>query len=327
MSSNNTNGILLDQNFDRLIEIDLPQVKRGKTIEYGDKILDHNMETYGMLCLTGDWHIGAEGFSTNPFNSHLDYWLKHPYIKLGLMGDYIELSGRTGFISDEVMSEDDQIEMFINTLKKLKDQIAFILPGNHGSNRIAKYTGWKNWLQICAQAAGIDTEKVHIAQPQRGVSAVIRSGDKSYSLYATHGASGAANKYYQLERMAKSKRHTVLAMGHNHYVGMKSLLYEETDINTEIGEALRSIRMQHLVCSGTFMKDASYAEARSYPMNMIGAPFLRFFSSTNEVDMWRMPYRSQYFNGGIASPLNDLLNNETGSYGRYGVSKKCLSKN
>jgi hypothetical protein len=327
MISNNTSGILLDQNYDRLIEIDLPQVKRAKTIDYNDQILDHNIETYGMLCLTGDWHIGAEGFSINPFNSHIDYWLKHPYIKLGLMGDYIELSGRTGYVSDEVMDEDLQIKTFKAVLKKLKDQIAFILPGNHGASRIAKYTGWKDWLETIAESVGIDTEKVYIGKPQRGVTALIRSGDKTYSLYATHGASNAQNKYYQLERMAKSRRETVLAMGHNHYVGMKSLLYEDVDYLNGT-DAIRNIRMQHLVCSGTFMKDASYAEARSYPMSMIGAPFLRFYSSTNEVDMWRMPYRSQYFKGGIASPINDLLELEKDKrYEQYGVIRKCLSKN
>jgi hypothetical protein len=316
MIHNNLNGLLLDRNHDRITYIDLPQVKRTKSLAYDGEVLGMDTTSYGGLLLTGDWHIGANGFSPNVFNAYIKLIKDNPYIRVGLMGDYIEYACNTGFIADENMDVDEQMDYFVAVLKKIKDQVAFVLAGNHGSGRMARYTQSKRWLRgLCAEA-GLSPD-IYIGEPDRGVTATIKSGEMLYSMYAIHGSSGAQNKFYQLEKMARSHRQTVLAMGHNHHLDMKSVLYDETAKIEDWTNPVRDIRMQHLVCSGTFMKDAGYAESRSYPMNVIGAPLLRFYSDTNEVDMWRMPYRSQYFNGGIASPI-------TPHESPRRIEKKCL---
>ena len=316
MINNNLNGLLLDRNHERTIHIELPQVNRVKTLSISDNILDSNISTYGALLLSGDWHIGAAGFSNNVFNAYIKYIKDHPYIRVGLMGDYIEYSCNTNHVADENMDVDDQMDYFVNILREIKDQVVFVLGGNHGSLRMARYTKSKRWLRgLCAEA-GLSPE-IYVGKPDRGVTASIKSGDMLYSFYGIHGSTGAQNKFYQLEKMARSHRQTVLAMGHNHHLDMKSVLYDESSMQDGFSETSRDIRMQHLVCTGTFLKDAAYAESRSYPMNVIGSPLLRFYSDTNEIDMWRMPYRSQYFKGGIASPITSFNSPRS-------ITKKCL---
>ena len=220
------------------------------------------------------------------------------------------------------MDIDEQMDFFVKVVRQIRDQIEFVLPGNHDSERLAKYTKSRRWLNSLCAEAGVDFDKVYVGKPQRGVSGFVNAGDQKYSFYATHGRTGAiVNKNTQLKRMALSRRHTLLLMGHIHHILWEPQIYTEPQ-----ADGTHEIKMQYWLATGGFLKDPSYAEAKSYPMSVIGAPIVRFFSTTNDLDMWQLPYRSHQFKGGIESivgGVEGIKNWECVKHG-YGVVKKCL---
>jgi len=295
----NTSGILLDQSSVRTIEIDLPLLNRQRTYTYMNNETVIN-DIYGETMFFGDWHLGSSGFSNNSFNAHLTLLKQNPHMRTLLTGDYFEFSGKTNYISDEILDIDDQIDLFVKTLKLLKHQVIGILAGNH-DNRITKYTGIKKYLRHYAKEAGIDVDKIYIGDPQRGINIFFSAGDFVYSAYGIHGSTSAwRNKNTQLKRMAVGRRHTLLFMGHVHQILWEPVLYLEP---TNKGEV--EARLQYWLATGGFLKDASYAEAKSYPPSLVGAPIVRFFANKNELDMWTMPYRSHYIQGGT-TPLTGI---------------------
>lgn len=296
----NVSGLLLDKNRDRTIHIVLPLIKRARTYELGDDMLHQMADTYGEMIFFGDWHMGNDSFAKNPFGAYVNMIKDNPHMRVILMGDYFEFSGKSEYISDEKMDIDDQIDLFIKILKTLKDQVDVILSGNH-DHRITKYTGRRKYLHGFAEQAGIDMEKVYIGYPQRGANIFVDAGKYRYSVYCIHGSTGAwRNKNTQLKRMAVARRHTVLAMGHVHQVLWEPSLYLEPCAKDSTIE----VRLQYWLATGGFLKDASYAETRSYPPSLVGSPIVRFFASKNELDMWQLPYRSHYFDEN--PPLEDV---------------------
>jgi len=56
------------------------------------------------------------------------------------------------------------------------------------------------------------------------------------------------------------------------------------------------------------MKDASYAEARSYPLNVVGAPLIRFYADHGKIDFVDMStdYRDYLTKGGLKFPGSEV---------------------
>jgi len=216
----NASGILLDKTDERTVHIQLPLINRHRKYtdpRSGDIIFETD-DVFGEALFFGDWHLGAEGHAENPFNAYLNLILTNPRLRVALTGDYFEYSTKTNHIADDVMHIDDQIDLFVKVLRRIKDQVITILPGNH-DQRLAKYTGSRRYLQGFAREAGIDPEKTYVALPQRGVNIFVDAGSYRYSVYCHHGSTGAwRNKNTQLKRMAVARRHSLLAMGHVHQI-------------------------------------------------------------------------------------------------------------
>lgn len=301
----NASGLLLDEGTERTTHVKLPLIRRKR--EYsdfysGEEILDVE-DSFGEIMFFGDWHLGAEGHATNPFNAYLDLIIKNPRMKVILTGDYFEYASKTHHIADDVMHIDDQIDLFIKVLKTIKSQVVAILPGNH-DHRLTVYTGRRRYLQGFAEQAGIDPEEVYVGLPQRGVNVFVDAGPYRYSVYCVHGSTSAwAAKNAQLRRIAAARRHTLLAMGHVHQVLWEPQPYFEPTSDGKV-----EFRLQYWLATGGFLKDASYAESRSYPPSLVGAPVVRFFATQNDLDMWQLPYRSHT----LTVPVPDKIRLEKG---------------
>jgi predicted phosphodiesterase len=217
------------------------------------------------------------------------------------MGDYIEYAANSGYISDENFNIDEQIDYFIKVLRFLgNERIIAILYGNH-DERMIKYTDSKRFLRGWAAEAGLDLDKVHVGEPQRGVTINLKVGDIVYTVYCIHGSTGATiNKTSQLKRMATSRMASLLAHGHTHQILWEDKLNKVPTVGGE------ETRLQHWLVTGSFLKNASYGEKKSYPPSLVGAPIVRFRSDINDMNMWQLPYRSRYLDGGISSPLADI---------------------
>ena len=294
MSYDNSSGVVLDHDWERMYDVKLPLVKVNRVVSYKGKEVESREDSYGEMMFMGDIHIGHEAHSHNPFNAYVNFLKERPHIRVGLMGDYLEYAEKTNFVKNEVMGIDEQIDLFIRYMKPLRDRIDFILWGNH-EERFAVYTKSNRLMQGIANEIGVG-KNCYVGEPQRGVYLIVKSGKKKYGTYAHHSKTGAVvNKTFQLRRTGNNIRAALIVHGHTHHLG-----YEQQTVR-EITPSGRITRRQWLVSSGCFIKDASYAEARSYPLNVVGAPIIRFYSDRNKLDFVDIStdYREYITRGGI----------------------------
>jgi len=303
MKYDHVDGITLDVDYERTFKWDLPLVTKTSSLSYDtDEYGVENQrwtDTFGEVMFMADLHVGSEGFSNSVFNLHIDFLRKRPHVQIGLLGDYIENAAKTHYINDEIMKVDDQIDLCVAHLKPFKDRIMFMLWGNH-EERDAKATGSNKLVPYIASELGLK-EEAHVAKPQRGVNGILSAGDINYGLYAYHGTSNSTvNKFSQLDKEARKTNASVIVQGHNHYLGSKRV--NTRDLNADG----RTTKSKLLVCAGCFMKDASYAEAKSYPLNVIGSAIVRFNANYGRTDFTDLSaYRFYHLQGGQSVPLGE----------------------
>ena len=294
INRDNTSGVILDQDWERMYKFKLPLVKVKREVTYKGKTMEAREDVYGEAMFIGDIHLGHESHSYNPFNAYLHFLKERPHIKIGLMGDYLEYASQTNFINNEVMDIDDQIDLFVKSMKPLRDRIMFILWGNH-EERHAAYTKSNRLMQGIASEIGVDS-KCYVGEPQRGLYMILQAGRKKYGAYAHHSKSGAiVNKTLQLRRAATNIQAALHIQGHTHHLG-----YERRTVQ-ELTAKGKKTKRQWLVSSGCFMKDASYGEARSFPMSEVGAPLIRFYSDRDKLDFVDIStdYKDYLLKGGL----------------------------
>lgn len=294
----NVTGVFLDADYERMIEVNLPLVETKKKTKYKNKIIEERTSQYGEVMFMGDMHIGHTAHSGNPFNAHLHFLEEHPHIELALMGDYIEYASKSSYVRDEVMDVDDQIDLLVKKLKPLKDRIIWMLYGNH-EERHVRYTNSKRLLQGIANEIGVP-KNVYIGKPQRGVYAVIKAEDKTYGVYAHHSLTSARiNRALQLRRAGSQNVFSIIAQGHTHELAWLPRTFRQLE-KTENGY-VNVVRRQYLLATGCFMRDPSYAEARSYPYTVIGAPVVRFYADRDKLDEYDLSsdYKEYLTRGGI----------------------------
>lgn len=295
LTTDNISGVVLDRDWEYLTDCRLPQIHVDRKVLYKGKEVETRSDSYGEMMFLGDFHIGHESHAFNPFNAYLNFLKSRPYIKVGLMGDYIEYAVNTSYIDNEVMKVDDQLDLFVKYMKPLSNRIEFMLWGNH-EERYAKDTKSNRLLKSLSREIGVK-DSCYVAEPQRGVNLIVKSGRRKYGMYAHHSRTGAViNKTIQLRRTGSNIRAALIVHGHTHHLG-----YEQRTVR-ELTNKGRVTRRQWLVSSGCFLKDASYAEARSYPLNVVGAPLVRFYSDRGKIDFVDMStdYKDYLSKGGMS---------------------------
>lgn len=277
MPLNNVSGVVLDTDWERLINWNLPLVKTERKVFYGDVEIENRSDNYGEAAFLGDLHLGHEAHSPNTLNAFLNFLKDRKHIQLGLMGDYIEYQTMTNYVNTETINIDEQIENFIHKMRPFKDRIMFLLWGNH-EERIAKYTKSNRFLHDLANEIGVG-ENCYVGEPERGVNIIFTAGKNEYGGYAHHSSTGAViNKTLQLRRTGFQTGAALILHGHTHHLGYKQRTFREL---TSMG---RVTKRQWLVSTGCFMRDAGYSEKRSYPLNEVGAPIIRFYADRGKLD-------------------------------------------
>ena len=314
MVKSNVSGVVLDTDWEQLLNWDLPVVKTDRRVLYGDVEIEHRSDNYGEVAFMGDMHIGHEAHSHNPFNAYLNFLKSRPHIQIGLMGDYIEYQTQTNYVNTETINVDEQIEAFIHKMRPLKDRIIFMLWGNH-EERIAKYTKSNRFLFDIANEIGVK-ENCYVGKPERGVYVLFKAGENEYGAYAHHSSTGAIiNKTIQLRRAGSQTIAALVLQGHTHHLGFEQRTFHEL---TPMG---RVTKRQWLVSTGCFLKNAGYAEKKSYPLTQVGAPIIRFYADRGKLDFvdLSVDYRDYLEKGGEyyemdREPVNLKINDYASSF-------------
>jgi predicted phosphodiesterase len=217
----------------------------------------------------GDMHWGHPNCDQESVKGYLKWARKHNAWIL-LMGDLIENSTRDSVgagVYEQILQPDQQKIEIINLLQPYTDLIVGSLTGNH-EERTYKASG----MDPAKEIAGI------LGVPYMRYGGFIRAvvNGKGFTVYASHGASGAGTstgKLNAVKKLAQIADADLYLMGHVHDLLTETVVRKTIDTRTK---AIIS-RRQHFVVTGNFLTyEDSYSEMKCYIPSKIGAPRIRF---------------------------------------------------
>lgn len=236
---------------------------------------------YAELCLMGDFHLGSGNFSLGQYLNYVRFILDHPEIRVGLMGDLIEMGCLSNYGASEEKVGAIQLIDMVELLKPLKDRIILMLEGNHEERFWRATKGTDSISRSISDALRIQPM---LPGPERGQLFVVEVNGKAYSVYAIHGYTGStAQKATQLIKVFGNIQTSLAAHGHNHQIFKDHrTFYGVREIN---GKYYTTVQEQHWLTTGCFVKNLGYAERTSMPVTKIGAPFVRFYANKNAIEI------------------------------------------
>ena len=292
-------GVILDVDWEKMVDVNLPLAFVSKQVEYKGQKIESKEDNIGEMMLMGDFHVGHKSHSGNPLRAHLKFLADHPHVQIGLMGDYIEYAVKTGFVKEEkIIDVDEQIDEVVRMLSPLSERIVFALWGNH-EERYARYTSSNRLLASIMKEIGVSPH-CYVGDPQRGVFCAIKAGNKVYGMYAQHGLTSAIiNDFHQQKRTAQGNRVAIIAQGHTHKMGYSQIT--EKSMETTDKQTAMITRRRWLINTGCFLKEPGYAEAKSYPYTVVGAPLIRFYSGSEKIEVSDLTqdYKNYLTKGGV----------------------------
>jgi len=234
----------------------------------GQKVNVHKYDLDKLvLALVGDEHIGSKQYAADEHRRNLD-WIYEHNVPIILMGDELETATKTS-VGAGVFEQDDivqgQLERCVELYKPLADE--GLILGNHVGNheaRVYKHSG-TNLSKILSTMLNI---------PYLGVGAahIFRVGKNSYTMYTTHGSSGARMPHTKIANVIKMQSMIdvdIYAAGHVHQLSHHVQNFYKVDKrNKTVVEA-----QKHYILTGSYLNHwGGYAHVLNMEPAKIGSP-------------------------------------------------------
>jgi len=225
----------------------------------------------------GDWHYGENSCNREAIKKQIDWIKSNPYARVILMGDLLNCATRTSVGAgpyDENMNSQEQYEKVLELLQPIKDKIYGIHIGNH-EQRIKNDTSL-NLIKLLSK-----TLKVKYL----GYAAFhkIKVGKINYTIYSTHGSSGATLPYTKIKKcisLSSSFDADVYLMGHVHSVQVLPMEYEKVDFKNK--QVVRT--KKYFVLTGHYLGyHDSYAEMKNILPDKQGCARVRLNGEKKDV--------------------------------------------
>lgn len=230
------------------------------------------------LLLMGDEHIGSKFHDSDLLKENLEY-AHEKGAPIILLGDELETATRNSvgagvYEQEEILQ--DQIQHFLHLYKPLARSglLLGMHPGNH-ELRVYKDCG-ANITKLLAQQLGVKYlgwGKLHI----------IRVGSESYTLYTTHGASGARMPHTKIKGaldLANLADAEIYAMGHLHQLSHHVRTFYSVDKkNKKVVESQKHF----LICGSYLSHWGSYGHMKSYEPTRKGSPKLKLSGTEHRI--------------------------------------------
>jgi len=224
----------------------------------------------------GDIHLGHPNCDVGLLKEKIEMCLKKNIYVIG-MGDMIEASLRDSVgdgIYFQKLNPKEQIDEIIRLFYPLanKGLLLGIHLGNH-ENRITKTTSLDVVDMIC-NALNV---------PYLGHSALheIKVGNQIYTIFSTHGSSGARLATSKLKAASDLFRYIsadIVLHGHLHSLDHLTSIYFEV-VN---GKGIEKER--HVIVTGSFLSYVgSYAEQMNLPPAKLGTALIYLWAKHNEI--------------------------------------------
>jgi len=237
----------------------------------GRKINVHKYDTEKLtVLLMGDEHIGSKFYNEKLHKTNLDWCLRHE-VPIILMGDELETATKTS-VGAGVFEQADivqgQLEKAVLTYKPLAD--AGLILGNHlgnHENRVYNHSG-TNISKILSMMLKV---------PYLGVGAVhyFMVGDERYTMYTTHGSSGARLPHTKIANTIKMSSMIdcdIYAQGHVHQLSHHVQNYYTVNKRSKTVEESQ----KHYIITGSYLKHwGSYAHVSNMEPARNGSPKLK----------------------------------------------------
>jgi predicted phosphodiesterase len=224
----------------------------------------------------GDLHYGHPNCDRESVEGYLK-WARDNDSWILLMGDLLENSSKDSVgagVYEQIMSPEAQMFEIIEMLEPYKEYILGLLTGNH-EERTYKRSG-HDPSRSMAKMLGV---------PYLRYGAFLRLfvGDVGYTVYATHGSSGAGTSAGKLNAVKKLRRFIdadIYLMGHMHDLLVDSSVVKYLDLRNKV---VRSKRATYCVTGSYLEYEDSYSEMKTYAPGRIGSPRIRLSGEKEDV--------------------------------------------
>lgn len=209
---------------------------------------------YPFVC----WHLGAAQSDMKFIQQHLRRLKNDPNGFAVYMGDGGECVTRLskGDVYKQLLSPQQQLELFVETVEPVRGKILFGIRGNHG-NRVYKETGL-SWDKALCTALGI---------PYLGVDTFCNLvvNRSSYDLYFHHGADSGTSlqsKVTRAEKFGQFINADAIFTAHSHAC-MELQPAAMLSIDNQAAKVRTKLRAQY-VCGSAYDSRTGYATEKAY---------------------------------------------------------------
>jgi len=226
----------------------------------------------------GDTHIGSRYFDESLLKENLE-WCVENDARIILMGDMIETATRDSvgagvYEQDEIV--DTQLEHFYHLFRPVVDEgiVLGLHPGNH-EMRIYKSAG----LNISKQMS----KELKIPYLGWGKLHYLRVGNQRYTMYTTHGSSGARLPHTKIKGaldLANLADAEIYAMGHLHQLSHHIRNFYKPDLRAK----KVSEEQKHFLLCGAYLNHwGSYGHIKNYEPVRKGSPKIKLHGDKHKI--------------------------------------------
>ena len=232
------------------------------------------------LFLIGDEHIGNAQHDREKLMKNLNWAYKNG-IYLLHMGDGIETATRNSVgsgVYEQTEIVDKQMSEWMAIYEPFVKAGLFLgaHPGNH-ELRAYKDEGVNLMRHMCRQ---IGAKYLGIAKPH-----LFRVGNQTYTMYTTHGSSGARLPYTKIKGaldLEKIIDVEIYAMGHVHQLSHH--IREFYSINKRNKTVEKTLK--HFILTGSYLDYwNSYAQVKSMEPSRMGSPLLNLNGEKHQINV------------------------------------------
>jgi hypothetical protein len=222
------------------------------------------------IVLMGDEHIGSNYYDEDTHRRNLDYCLDNG-VHVILMGDELETATKTS-VGAGVFEQSEIVQQQLEKAVELYTPLAKegLILGNHIGNHEARVYNHSG-----ANLSKILSSMLKIKYLGVGAAHIIRVGKQSYTLYTTHGNSGARMPHTKIANIIKANQmidSEIYAQGHVHQLSHHVQNFYKINKSTrQIDEA-----QKHYILTGSYLKHwGSYAHMANMEPARVGSPKLK----------------------------------------------------
>lgn len=250
---------------------DLDKERRSTKLVITD-LSDTEYDKIEIIAL-GDIHYGHKHLNKKLFREMLDYIYNTPNLYVIGMGDLLECSTKTsvgGGVFEQENFVQQQYEDMVTLLKPIADEGRLI--GLHDGNhelRIYKNSGFNITKVMCRELGCkyLDYSIMHL----------IRVGKQNYSIYSTHGSSGATTpggRVNALLRLGLIYDAEAYLLGHVHSLEH----FTQDRFKTNLRNKTVSTTRKHYVITGSYIDYwGTYAQSKGYQPGQLGSPKIKLY--------------------------------------------------